>query len=256
MDTDVLIDATRRRRSTSSAARSTSRDATAARGERLGLDVFMFYCLGRGGVLGDVDAHDGRRRVRLVQAVARSRRCGTRAARSPTPSTVADRLPRRRPRLRAPTFKETDVARARSATPPSASSTAAPHGPLAARRRLPPLRPARRRASRARSSSSSSCASFAAARTERRSPSLGITPAESHYLNSADAFELYGYETSTTHPTVTDELVERRALAEDRATELLVADLRRARRRRSRRVPRGRARAGRDADVDVEDVAD
>lgn len=30
--------------------------ATAARGERLGLDLFQFYFLGRGGVLGDVDA--------------------------------------------------------------------------------------------------------------------------------------------------------------------------------------------------------
>lgn len=193
-------------------------EQTAARGERLGLDVFMFYCLGRGGVLGDVDA-----------------------------ATVADAF-----HWFKPSLVETWWTEGRAITDPMTAAAAyleAAHE--YARRTF--------RASEALHPFSAAAERVLAAAPTERWPlvdgyrafglpddlvarayqlvvvlrelrggayaeavaELGVTPAESHYLMSPDAFELYGYESSDT-PTVTDELVERCALAEDRATQLLV----------------------------------
>ncbi len=193
-------------------------DATAQRGEQLGLDVFMFYCLGRGGVLGDVDAPTVARafqwfKPHLVETWWNEGRAIA------DPTTIATAyLDAARDYARR-TFKETPALRAFSAAAARVVD-AAPSGrwPLIDGYRgfvLPDDVVAR---------------AFQLVITLRELrggaygeavTALGITPAESNYLNSADAFELYGYE-SDDAPVVTDELVERRALAEDRATELLV----------------------------------
>jgi hypothetical protein len=194
-------------------------DATAQRGERLGLDVFMFYCLGRGGVLGDVDAGTVASafqwfKPHLVETWWREGR----AVADPATIAVAY-LDAARDYARR-TFKETETIRS-FAVAAARVVDAAPVGrwPLVDGYRgfaLPDDVVAR-------------AFQLVVVLRELRGgaygeavAALGITPAESHYLNSADAFELYGYESDDT-PTVTDELVERRALAEDRATELLVS---------------------------------
>ena len=51
---------------------------TLAAGKEHNLDGFRFYFLGRGGVLGDVEAEVVAERVRLLQPGARRRRCGPR----------------------------------------------------------------------------------------------------------------------------------------------------------------------------------
>jgi hypothetical protein len=193
-------------------------DATAARGERLGLDVFMFYCLGRGGVLGDVDAETvSDAFVWFKPSLIATWWDEGRAIANPTDVAVAY-LDAAREYARR-TFAESQVLGAFAAAAERVV-VAAPSGRWALvdgyrRFELPAdvvarafqllivLRELR---------------GGAYAESVR---ALDISPAESHYLNSADAFELYGYE-SDERPTVTDELVERRALAEDRATALLV----------------------------------
>ncbi len=193
-------------------------DATAQRGERLGLDVFMFYCLGRGGVLGDVDAATVARafqwfKPHLVETWWNEGRAVA------DPATIAAAYLEAARDYARRTFKETTTLRSFAAAAARVVD-AAPTGrwPLVDGYRhltLPDDAVAR-------------AFQLVIVLRELRGgaygeavTALGITPAESHYLNSADAFELYGYE-SDDAPIVTDELVERRALAEDRTTELLV----------------------------------
>jgi len=217
MQTDVLIDATAETIYELGGAFYFA-DATAACGEELGLDVFMLYCLGRGGVLGDVDAHTVADALvwfkpSLVETLWYE---GRKLA---DPVLVARRYLDAAHAYARSTFKASDVLDGFCAAA-SRVVEAAPTGrwPLVDGYRAFPL------------------ADDAVARAyqlvivlrELRGGAyaeavraLGISPAESHYLNSADSFELYGYETDEA-PVVTDELVERRALAEDRATALLV----------------------------------
>jgi hypothetical protein len=227
-------------------------DQTAALGERLGLDVFMFYCLGRGGVLGDVDA-----------------------------ATVADAF-----RWFKPTLIETWWTEGRAVTDPMTAAAAYLEAAHAYARRtfrvseaLPPFCTAAERvleaAPRERWPLVDGYRTFGlpedlVARSyqlivvlhELRGGAyaeavaeLGITPAESHYLVSPDAFELYGYESSDT-PTVTDELVERCALAEDRATQLLVPSFDVLDEDERLSFLDGVRQLAATADVDVEGVAD
>jgi hypothetical protein len=227
-------------------------EATAARGERLGLDVFMFYCLGRGGVLGDVDAASVARaftwfKPHLVETWWNE---GREIA---APADVAVAYLEAAREYARRTYKETPTLRAFAAAA-AAVVDAAPTGRW-------PLVDGYRRFALADDVVARAYQLVVVLRELRGGAygeavaALGITPAESHFLNSADAFELYGYESDDT-PEVTDELVERRALAEDRATELLVAsydvlddDARLA------FLDGVRELAGK-ADVDVEDVAD
>ncbi|HEV3212885.1 MAG TPA: hypothetical protein VGZ03_05750 [Acidimicrobiales bacterium] len=227
-------------------------EATAARGERLGLDVFMFYCLGRGGVLGDVDAATVADafiwfKPQLVETWWNEGR----AVAKPTDVAVAY-LEAARDYARR-TFKETATLRA-FADAAARVVDGAPTGRW-------PLVDGYRRYALPDDVVGRAFQLVVTLRELRGGAygeavaALGITPAESHFLNSADAFELYGYESDDT-PTVTDELVERRALAEDRATELLVAtydvlddDARLA-------FLDGVRELAETADVDVEDVAD
>ena len=226
--------------------------ATAARGERLGLDVFMFYCLGRGGVLGDVDARAvAEALVWFKPALVETWWSEGRAIADPTEVAVAY-LDAAREYARS-TFRSSDALGAFCAAAERIVA-AAPTG------RWPLVDGYRRYAlpddvvARAfqlvvvlRELRGGAYAEAVAA--------LGITPAESHYLNSADAFELYGYESDDT-PTVTDELVERRALAEDRATELLVASYEVLDDDERLAFLDGVRELAANADVDVEDVAD
>jgi len=191
---------------------------TAATGERLGLDVFMFYCLGRGGVLGNVDAD------KVVDAfnwykpsVVRSQWEEGRAIADP-PAVAVAFLEAAHTYARR-TFKETKALTAFCGVAERVVG-AAPTGrwPLVdgyRRFELPDDCVAR-------------AFQLVVVLREMRGAAhseavdgLGITPVEAHYLNSADAFELYGYDADEV-PVITDELVERRALAEDHTTELLV----------------------------------
>jgi hypothetical protein len=227
-------------------------DATAQRGERLGLDVFMFYCLGRGGVLGDVDAATVARaflwfKPHLVETWWNEGRALA------DPATVATAYLEAAREYARSTFKVTETLAA-FAESAARVVEAAPAGRW-------PLVDGYRRFALPDDVVARAFQLVVVLRELRGGAygeavqSLGITPAESHFLNSADAFELYGYE-SDDAPTVTDELVERRALAEDRTTELLVAtydvlddDGRLA-------FLDGVRELASTADVDVEDVAD
>jgi hypothetical protein len=193
-------------------------DATAARGEQLGLDVFMFYCLGRGGVLGDVDAATvADAFVWFTPSLVATWWDEGRAVARPTDVAVAY-VEASRAYARA-TFRESG-ALASFASAAAEVVAAAPEGRW-------PLVDGYRRFSLPDDVVPRAYQLVVLLRELRGGAyaeavrMLGITPAESHYLNSADAFELYGYESDDT-PTVTDELVERRAMAEDQATELLV----------------------------------
>jgi len=227
-------------------------EATAARGERLGLDVFMFYCLGRGGVLGDVDAASVADafiwfKPHLVETWWNEGR----AIASPSDVAVAY-LEAARDYARR-TYTETETLKGFAAAAARVVD-AAPSGRW-------PLVDGYRRFALPDDVVGRAYQLIVVLRELRGGAygeavgALGITPAESHYLNSADAFELYGYESDDT-PSVTDELVERRALAEDRATELLVAtydvlddDARLA-------FLDGVRELAESADVGIEDVAD
>jgi len=227
-------------------------EATAARGERMGLDVFMFYCLGRGGVLGEVDAASVAEAFtwfapHLIETWWNEGR----AIAKPAEVAVAY-LEAARDYARG-TFKETETTRAFAAAAARVVA-GAPAGRW-------PLFDGFRRFALPDDAVGRAFQLVVTLRELRGGAygesvaALGITPAESHYLNSADAFELYGYESDDT-PVVTDELVERRALAEDRATELLVPsydvlddDGRLA-------FLDGVRELAATADVDVEDVAD
>ena len=227
-------------------------DATAQRGEALGLDVFTFYCLGRGGVLGDVDAATVASafqwfKPHLVETWWNEGR----AIADPATTAVAY-LEAARDYARR-TFKETETLRAFTAAAALVVG-AAPAGrwPLVdgyRRFELPGDMVAR-------------AFQLVIVLRELRGgaygeavAAVGITPAESHYLNSADAFELYGYE-SDDAPVVTDELVERRALAEDRTTELLVATYEVLDEHGRRAFLDGVRELASTADVAIEDVAD
>jgi hypothetical protein len=227
-------------------------DATARRGEQLGLDVFMFYCLGRGGVLGDVDAATvAESFVWFKPSLVETWWAEGRAIADPTTVSVAY-VEAAREYART-TFASSPAVAALAAAAEEVVANA-PQGrwPLVdgyRRFELPadPVARAYQLVVVLRELRGGAYAESVRA--------LGITPAESHYLNSADAFELYGYESDDT-PTITDELVERRALAEDRATELLVPcfdvlddDARLA-------LLDGVRELADTADVDVEDVAD
>jgi len=227
-------------------------EATAARGERLGLDVFMFYGLGRGGVLGDVDAATVARafvwfKPQLVETWWNEGR----AIASPTAVAVAY-LEAAHDYARR-TFKETTTLRAFSAAAERVVG-AAPAGRW-------PLVDGYRRFALPDDVAARAFQLVVVLRELRGGAyaeavaALGITPAESHYLNSADAFELYGYE-SHDAPTVTDELVERRALAEDRATELLVGSYGVLDEDGRAAFLDGVRELAASADVPVEDVAD
>ena len=179
----------------------------------------MFYCLGRGGVLGDVDAATVAERSSLVQAAPRRDVVG-RGPCGRGPHDRRGRLPRRRARLRATYVQDDRLARHVRRGRGERVVDAAPAGRW-------PLVDGYRRFALPDDVVARAFQLVIVLRELRGGAygeavtALGITPAESHYLNSADAFELYGYE-SDDAPVVTDELVERRALAEDRATELLV----------------------------------
>ncbi len=216
MQTDVLIDATAEPIYELGSAFYFT-DATAARGEQLGLDVFMFYCLGRGGVLGDVDAKAVADafvwfKPSLITTLwDEGRTIADPVAVAPIYLAAAHDYARS-------TFKETESLRA-FCEAASRVVDAAPLGrwPLAdgyRAFRLPEDWVARsyHLVIVLRELRGGAYADAVAA--------LGITPAESHFLNSSDSFELYGYDSDDT-PVVTDELVERRALAEDRATAML-----------------------------------
>jgi hypothetical protein len=227
-------------------------DATARRGEALGLDVFCFYCLGRGGVLGDVDAATvSDAFVWFTPALVATWWDEGRAVARPTDVAVAY-LEAAREYARA-TFRADDglpgfvaaaervVARApegRWALVDGYRRFALPDDPVARAYQLVVV---------LRELRGGAYAEAVAA--------LGITPAESHYLNSADAFELYGYESDDT-PTITDELVERRAMAEDRATALLVPCYEVLEDDERLAFADGVRRFAATADVDVEGVAD
>ena len=197
MDTDGLIDATAAPIYELGGAYCFA-DATAPRGEALGLDVFMFYCLGRGGVLGDVDAATVAERLPLVQAVRWSTTWwdeGRAVGRPRRPSRRSTSTPR--------TTTRDDVQRdrrrsARSARPRHASSTpprrhVGRSSTATARFALPDDV---RRAGR--SSSSSSCASCAAARTARRSPP-SASPRPSRTTSTAPTRSSSTATSPTTH---------------------------------------------------------
>jgi hypothetical protein len=227
-------------------------DATAQRGERLGLDVFMFYCLGRGGVLGDVDAATVAQAFKwfnphLVETWWNEGRAVADPATTAVTYLEAARDYARR------TFKETAALRS-FATAAARVVDAAPSGRW-------PLVDGYRTFALPDDVVGRSFQLVVVLRELRGGAygeavaSLGITSAESHYLNSADAFELYGYE-SDDAPVVTDELVERRALAEDRATELLVPTYDALDDDGRLAFLDGVRELASTADVDVEDVAD
>lgn len=227
-------------------------EATATRGERLGLDVFMFYCLGRGGVLGDVDAATVAAafvwfKPQLVETWWNEGRAIA------TPTVVAEAYLEAAHDYARRTFKETTTLRAFCGAAEGVVA-AAPEGrwPLVDgyRRFALPVDVVARAFQLVVVLRELRGGAYAEAVT-----ALGITPAESHYLNSADAFELYGYESGDT-PTVTDELVERRALAEDRATELLGTAYDVLDQEASTAFLDGVRELAATADVAVEDVAD
>lgn len=193
-------------------------DATAAAGEALGLDVFMFYGLGRGGVLGDVDAHAVANAfiwfkpsiVELVWNEARAIVAPDVAARAFLEAAHA---------YARQTFVETETLR-RFCDAAQAVVDAAPTGRW-------PLVDGYRRFALPDDTVARAFQLVMVLREMRGAANgdavheLGITPMESHFLRSADSFELYGYD-ALEAPEVTDELIERRAIAEDRTTELLV----------------------------------
>jgi hypothetical protein len=192
--------------------------ATVAKAESLGLDVFMFYTLGRGGVLGDVGADVAAEafiwhKPELVRFVWNE---GREIA---DPSDVAVAFLDAARAFARKTFKDTDVLR-KFADAAAQVVEAAPRGrwpfvdgyrtfdvpadvPARAYQYLLVLREMR------------GAASGEAVRE------VGLTPAEAHYLNSPEMFGLYGYVEDDA-PEVSDELFERRAIAEERTSEILV----------------------------------
>ena len=217
MDPVTLIDATASPVTELGAAFAFA-PSTALVAERLGLDVFMLYCLGRGGVLGDEATTDdvvaafGGTTPQIVRAQWDEARAVA------LPSEVA----------RAYLEAARSYARKNFAASPSLDGfcaaaklvvDAAPFGrwPIVDGYRgfeLPKDTVAR-------------AYQLVVVLKELRAAAhaeavvaLGVTDAEAHYLASEDYFELYGYDASGP-PEVTDELVERRALAEDAATALL-----------------------------------
>jgi hypothetical protein len=225
---------------------------TAAVGERFGLDVFMLYCLGRGGVLGDVDVQSVIDAFIWYQpAVVTTQWEEGRALADPV-DVAAAYVEAARAYARR-TFKGTaDLGRFCEAA--AKVVAAAPHGRWALvdgyrRYELPDDRTAR-------------AFQLIVVLRELRGAAhgeavaaVGISPSEAHYLSGADAFELYGYDVDDM-PEVTDELVERRALAEDRTTELLVSSYEVLDDQGRDDFLEGVRELAAHADIAVEDVAD
>ena len=217
MDTTSLIDATAAPIAELGGAFYFA-DETAARGERLGLDVFMFYCLGRGGVLGDVDAATVADAFRWFKP-SLVETWWTEGKAVADPRTTADAYLQAAHAYARRTFRATEGLGPFCAAAEQVVA-AAPAGRW-------PLVDGYRHLALADDPVARAYQLVVVLRELRGGAyaesvaELGITPAESHYLMSPDAFELYGYEASEA-PVVTDELVERCALAEDRATQLVV----------------------------------
>jgi hypothetical protein len=218
VDTATLVDATAAPVHELGGAYYFSPEALRA-AEKLGLDVFMLHCLGRGGVLGDVDADRVAAALPWYQpAVVHVQWDEARALVEPGTAARAYLEAARSYARRA--FVETDEIRAFSDAAQQVVD-AVPTGTYAlidgyrtfempddavgrAYQQVVILRELRDAAHADASST------------------LGLTATEAHVLASEDAFELYGHG-SEAAPVVTDELVERLALAEDATTELLVA---------------------------------
>jgi hypothetical protein len=193
--------------------------STVAAAEALGLDVFMFYTLGRGGVLGNVDADSAAEafiwhKPELVRFVWNEGSAIAEPTRVATAFLDAARAYARR------TFKETDVLR-KFADAAASVVDAAPRGRwpfVDGYRAFDVSEDARARAYQ----------QLLVLREMRGAASgeavaeVGLTPAEAHYLNSPEMFGLYGYVEDDA-PDVSDELFERRAIAEERTSEILLA---------------------------------
>jgi hypothetical protein len=225
--------------------------ATAKRGESLGLDVFMFYGLGRGGVLGDVDADDVVKAFRWFSpTVVRAQ--WNEGRELADPATVALAYVEAARAYARSTFTETEVLRA-FCLAASEAVAAAPSGrwPLVDGYRafeLPEDCVAR-------------AYQLVVILREMRGAAhgdaveeLGLSPAEAHFLTGGDTFELYAYDGGDV--PVTDELIERRALAEDRTTALLVPCYDVLDEDRRIALLEGVRELAATADIAVEDVAD
>jgi len=251
MDTATLIDATASPVSQLGGAFYFTSE-TAAVAERLGLDVFMLYCLGRGGVLGDdVDVDKVVDAFRwfapgLVRTLWQE-------GREITPPSKA-----------AAAYLEAarDYARRTFAASPALEGfcPAAERVVAAAPTRRWPFVDGYRRFELAEDVVARAYQLVVVLREMRGAAhaeavaELGLSPAEAHYLTSADQFELYGYD-ATDVPVVTEELVERRALAEDRTTDLLVGSYSVLDADGSGAFLEGVRELAATADIDVEDVA-
>ena len=226
--------------------------STAAMGEALGLDVFLFYGLGRGGVLGDVDADAVVDAFRWFKpSVVRAQWEEGRAIASPVKAASAY-VEAARTYARN-TFHETAVLRS--------FCDAAVEAVDAASTGTWPLVDGYRAFELPEDCVERAYQLVVVLREMRGAAhgdaveALGMTPTEAHFLTGGDAFELYGYDAEDV-PEVTDEMIERRALAEDRTTELLVPSYEVLDDQARLAFLEGVRELAATADIEVEDVAD
>lgn len=218
MDAATIVDATAAPLHELGGAYYFSPEALAT-AERLGLDVFMLHCLGRGGVLGDVDAATAASVLPWYQpAIVQMQWDEARAIVAPA-TAAREYLEAARAYARR-AYAETDEIRAFADAAAQVVEAVEPgryaliDGYRTFELPADPVGRAYQLVVVLRELRDAAHAEAVAA--------LGLTATEAHVLSAEDAFELYGHGAGAA-PVVTDELIERLALAEDATTELLVA---------------------------------